>query len=331
MPRKTDQHWGGRFYTHATRETIAHLANPLAAFSRCESPAFVRHAIDHALKKDLAPIAKSKDLLPTSQMISLSDGIRHSNDTIRAIEIGDDINNTASIAATNLRNARVFFQQATRVTEEVRPILYYYGALSFLEFITRVIVRREKVGNPGHGVSVSCGSDGRDFNKDWARNKCRIEFGTSGDFPFIVDTLTLAGWPSLFSTFRLHKETKITPWELKENPDSLFKMKKMSLDLLCNFDHHKYLADHPDLNSWLRGEEPRMVWKTTALLMDFLVVFIASNLARYYIPAWHAIIEAEKSSIYNDIREAYSSVSEKLPYHFESEYPFQYSFETRLG
>jgi len=73
-----------------------------------------------------------------------------------------------------------------------------------------------------------------------------------------------------------------------------------------------------------------MVWKVTDLLLDVIVVYVAASLARYYTPAWNEIIEANHSDIYNDIRAAYHNVAEGLPLFFEDEYPFQYSYQTRI-
>jgi len=153
----------------------------------------------------------------------------------------------------------------------------------------------------------------------------------SGDFPFYVDALTLAGWPSLFSGYRLHQQTKTSPWEVRENPVPLLKGQKVSLDYLCNFDYERFSTENPKVREWLVGTDWKLVWKLTTLLLDFVVVHVASSLARYYIPAWQRIIDAEKSSIYNDIKHAYVSVADELPYYFEDEHPFQYSFGTRIG
>lgn len=153
---------------------------------------------------------------------------------------------------------------------------------------------------------------------------------SSGDFPFCVDALTVAGWPSLFSGYRLHRETKKSPWEVKPNPLPLLKEKKVSLDYLCNFDYDQFRLEHPEVQEWLAGTDWQLVWKFTSLLIDFVVVYIASSLSRYYIPAWRRIVEAEKSSIYNDIKSAFIAVRDETPYYFQDEHPFQYSFETRI-
>jgi hypothetical protein len=113
------------------------------------------------------------------------------------------------------------------------------------------------------------------------------------------------------------------------NPNPLFG-NKASFDLLCNFDKERYLKDNPQVEEWLAGAPEEMIWKLTSLLMDLVVVYVAASLARYYTPAWNQIIEANRSDIYNDIRAAYHNVSEGFPLFFEDEYPFQYSYETRI-
>ena len=138
------------FQPQTTQETVKRLINPLVIYSKCESPAFVRRALNHALEQDLVSVAQGTELIPTSHTISLSRGYTRSNDSISAIEKEQHINSAATVAATSLRNARVLFGQATDATEEVRPILYYYGALSFFEFITKpmaesILKRRSKI------------------------------------------------------------------------------------------------------------------------------------------------------------------------------------------
>jgi hypothetical protein len=220
----------------------------------------------------------------------------------------------------------VFFEQAQNASDEIRPILYYYGSTYFLEFVASVLVRRDGV-NPSHGVKVTCGSDGSDFDDNWPKKSCSIESKDSGDFSFFVDALTVSGLPSFFSGFRLYRDSNDEPWKVIKNPSPLLSgNKKITLDMLCNFDQKEYLEDNPDVAKWLDGTDSNIIWKTSTLLMDFLIVFIASNLARYYIPAWRGIVEASKSSIYNDIRLAYKNVSEELPHFLESQYPFVYSF-----
>ena len=107
--------------------------------------------------------------LPIAQLLNVGTSFQRSRDTLEAI-VGEKHQTRSAIsAASNIRSARTFVQQASEVTEDVRPILYYYGGLSFLEFITSVLVRRQKVGKPGHGLSVSCASEGWDFDGRWAR------------------------------------------------------------------------------------------------------------------------------------------------------------------
>jgi hypothetical protein len=283
-----------------------------------------------AIEKSSTPIHPAFDLLPSEQSIRIGSQFQRSKDTLQAISSEEHRKQAAITAAASLRNARVFFEQATHVTEEIRPILYYYGGMYFLDFVTSVVVRRQRVGNPGHGLSVVC-DENAEFNRCWTRNYCSVEMGPSGDFPFYVDALTVAGWPSYFSGFRLHRDTKIAPWEVRENPLPLLQKEKLSLDLLCNFDRKIYLERNPALEAWLAGADSEMIWKTTSLLLDFATVFVASSLARYYVEKWRNVIEAEKSSVYNDIRNAFSGVSEGLPYFFEDEDPFQYSFGTRIA
>lgn len=310
---------------------IRRALSPISNYSRCESAAFVRRALTHAIKKDVSGVEISPyaEFIPKQTTILLGESRGRSQNGLEAIETEEQINNAAVETSAQLKKSRYFFEQANVVTEEIKPILYYYGAMYFLDFICLNMVRRRLIGSRGHGLSVSNDSEGWDFDKNWSRNKCKVQIGSSGDFPFYIDALTISGWTTLFSQFRLHRETMDDPYIIMNNPNPLFQ-EKISLDFLCNFNKDKYLTDYPEVKQWLIGKDEGSIWKLTGLLMDVMVVYVASSLARYYTPAWIGIIEANKSDIYNDIRSAYQSVSEGLPLFFEDEHPFDYSYGTRI-
>lgn len=311
-------------------DAIRHALSPLLNFTRCESPAFVRRALTHAIRKDLGSVSPYAEFIPRASTVLLGEATRRSKDKLKAIESEEDIKHAAIEASSQLRKARTFFEQADAVGDEIKPILYYYGGTYFLDFVCLNLVRREPGGSPGHGLSLTADSKGWDFDKNWARNKCRVQIEATGDFPFYIDALTVSGWVSLFSAFRLHQDLKADPKTVRENPAPLFRNQKASLDLLCNFDMDRYLKDYPDVDKWMIGTPKEMVWRLTSLLLDLMVVYVAASLARYYTPAWNQIIEANQSDIYNDIRAAYRGVSEGFALFFEDEHPFQYSYETRI-
>lgn len=311
-------------------DAIRHAIFPLLNYVRCESPAFVRRALIRAINKDLRQVAQSAELVPGVETISLGKGRGRSRDNLRAIVNADQINLAANEAASQLKKARYFFEQAEAVGDEIKPILFYYGATYFLDFVCLNLVRRQPAGSPGHGLSLTVDSKGWDFDRNWARTKCRTRVGRTGDFPFFIDALTVSGYVSLFSAFRFHQDRKTDPKIVRINPAPLFCSQKASLDLLCNFDVKRYLKDSPGLDEWLIGTSKEMVVRLTYLLLDLMVVFIAASLARYCTPAWNKIIEANHSPLYNDIRAAYRGVSSGFALYFEDEYPFQYSYETRI-
>jgi hypothetical protein len=329
MPRTPAERVTNILYPSVGINALRHALFPLLNYSRCESPAFVRRALEHAIRKNLEPVSPYVDLIPSVSTIMLRENNQRSRDTLKPIENSDHIKQAAAEASAQLKKARLFFEQAERAEEEIKPILYYYGGTYFLDFICLNLVRREPVGSPGHGLSVTTDSKGWDFDREWARKKCRVQVGVTGDFPFYIDALTISGWTTLFSRFRLHKNSKPDPWKLQINPAPLFQQ-KVSLDLLCNFDKDKYIKDNPEVQEWLQGTNQDMIWKLTFLMMDLMIVFVAASLSRYYTPAWTGIIEANQDDIYNDIRSAYRSICEWFPLFFEDEHPFQYSYDTRI-
>lgn len=301
------------------------LSNPLLGFDKCESAAFVRAAIKHAAMKDIdPPLSPYINLLPDEDRVRLSDGYRRTSSEILCLQTEEDFNRGGFNAAVNLSNARTWFSSAGSVPATVRPTMYYYGGLSFLNFVVASLVKlRSDKGS--HGLSVSCGSDGWNFDKNWPRKECFVTFEQTGDFPQFVDILTTAGWPSLFSTFRLHRDNKDDPIALRANPSAIG-MGKLSLDFLCKFDCDKYVEENGAVADWLEGESVQTVFRVTELLLDFAIVFTASSLSRYYVAAWNAITQGHKSAIYNQVRQAYRTVSQDMPLFFVDQYPFRYSF-----
>jgi hypothetical protein len=57
-------------------------------------------------------------------------------ETDEAIDHEKRRNDAARDAATFLMNSRVYWEQARNTVETIQPINYYYGGISFLEFIT---------------------------------------------------------------------------------------------------------------------------------------------------------------------------------------------------
>jgi hypothetical protein len=313
-----------RLFHHPTRTTLVQVMAPLLAFGHCELPAYIRQSLERAL---------SSSQLPDPGRCSLGKNHQRSNEEIEAIITEEHRNQAALVAATKLKNARVLFEQGTQSIEEVCPVLFYYGAISFLDFVTSCVIRRARSqdSNRGHGLSVICGDDGWKFDKNWPRNRCSVEMKPFGDFPFYVDALTIAGWPSLFSGFRLHQDLKTSPWQAIENPAPLLKDDKFSLDQLCNFDLEVYVQASPGLDTWLKGAGKDLVWKVTTFLLDVVIVYIASSLSRYYVPAWRAVVDGQKSQVYGDIKIAFETIAEHMPFFFSGEHPFQYSFQTQIG
>lgn len=323
MPKNPNVVWS-QYYPRPTRTQICQLFNPLSVFARCESAAYIRDALGKAQEE------AQRGLFPTAEMVSLGEEYRRCSEQLKALDTQERWKRAAVNAAAHLTNSRIYFQQGGILPEAVRPVLYYYGGLSFLIFITSCLVCRQ--GRGGHGISMSCASDGGDFDRSWTKRSCFITVENSGDFPFFVDALTVAGFPSLFSGYRLHRDALDTPWQIKQNPYPLLKQ-KVSLDYLCNFDFQRYGAEHAGMNDWYiaPGVDKDRIIRTTSFLLDFLIVFASSSLARYYIPAWQSIVAGEKSSVISDVQAAYESLERDLPYLFAMEAPFAFSFGTVIA
>lgn len=134
-------------------DAIRKALYPVLNYTQCESSAFLRKAITHAIHKDLATVSPYAEPIPGASTVLLGEGSRRSKDNILAIISEQNIKQAAVEASAQLKKARSFFEQAKDAGEETKPIMHYYGSTYFLDFICYSLVRREPKGNPSHGLS----------------------------------------------------------------------------------------------------------------------------------------------------------------------------------
>lgn len=173
-----------------------------------------------------------------------------------------------------LRNSHEFWKEAQEVTEFIKPILYHYSFQQFSAFFIYTMFKWPMF------------SSGRGINCPIKDNieEIQIEFRETGFFRRLLDTFIVLGRPTAYGSW-------ISLWSqggivFSENTVD-FRMptdKVMLVDLL-DFKPHDFMKKieekYPNAH-YDRGVDYR--------LTDYLVVFIASNIARYRPSLWRKII-----------------------------------------
>jgi hypothetical protein len=122
VPRNPAHPGSYRIFPNLTQETVRYLVSPIMLYSRCESPAVIAKGLKESQKGAA---------LPSSVAIQMGREMYRCRDNPSALQDEAAYRSAGLVASASFRQARIFFEQARQVSEEVQPILYYYGALSF--------------------------------------------------------------------------------------------------------------------------------------------------------------------------------------------------------
>ncbi len=173
-----------------------------------------------------------------------------------------------------LRNSHEFWKEAQEVTEFIRPVLYHYSFQQFSAFFIYTMFKWPMLSS-GHGIRCLLSND---------LSETKIEFKVTGFFKRLLDTFIVLGRPTAYGPW-------IPLWSQEgivfcDNiVDLRMPTDKVKLVDLLDFKPHDFMKKigekYPNAH-YDRGLDYR--------LTDYLVVFIASNIARYRPSLWRKII-----------------------------------------
>ena len=196
-----------------------------------------------------------------------------------------------------LRNSHEFWEQSQEVSEFVKPILYYYSYQQFSAFFIYTMFKWP-MRSSGHGMNCSLNDN---------MNEITVKFCNTGFFKRLVDTLIVLGNPTAFgSCIPFKSEDGFVFGE--NNIDLRMPNDEVNLGEILDFKPSAFAKEfklkYPN-ESYDRGFDYRLI--------DYLVVYIASNIARYRPALWRTIIDGngEIQSRFNQrIRTAYLNYAE---------------------
>ena len=186
-----------------------------------------------------------------------------------------DLNKLADDNRIFLKNSHQLWMETQKVSDLIKPILFYYSWQQFAAFFIYSLL---KWPNPpmGHGVQYGSGKDPDNLQE------VTIELREAGFFKRLVDSFVILGYPTAYGswiplrahTYRKNEiETKIPTGKNKFVEILDFDSKIFATSLNEQFPNNSYVR-HVDV-----------------LLTDFLIVFVASNIARYRPKLWINVLE----------------------------------------
>ncbi|NHI91977.1 MAG: hypothetical protein EAX96_05700 [Candidatus Lokiarchaeota archaeon] len=204
-----------------------------------------------------------------------------------------------------LKNSIEFYKQAENVSDELKPIFYYYSSSQLFAFLINSLLYYN---NPQltHGIKTK---------KMYDAHKVAVKFEPVGFFQRIVDFLTIFGAPSCFSipkSFTLENQKKYTKIEnnktkvLADNKKGLIPYTtgiEISMADLIEFKPFKSnysFLQYPSYGSIKFSE-------VNNLLRNYIILFLASNLSRYQPNTWEVILLGKETDLIIKIKEIYMS------------------------
>ena len=178
-----------------------------------------------------------------------------------------------------LKNSFELWEWTQKVTDFIKPILFYYSWQQFSAFFIYTLFKWPSPSR-GHGVACTFGESGE-------IEEIKIEFRKMGFFRRLVDTFVVLGNPTAYGSWiplgakqgLIFKENRI---------DSGISIDKMKLVNILDFDPQKFYSK-------FKSMYPNKYYgpHVDVLLTDFLLIFIASNIARYRPQLWNNVLDGK--------------------------------------
>ena len=179
-----------------------------------------------------------------------------------------------------LRNSSEFWEAAQEVTEFIKPVLYHYSFQQFGAFFVYTMFKWP-MPSSGHGIRCQLSENIEEIG---------VEFRATGFFKRLLDTFIVLGRPTAYGSWiPLGSKEGVV---FKENTIPLrIPTDRVKLTEILDFKPLSFAkafkSMHPNAH-YDRGLDYR--------LTDYLVIFIASNIARYRPNLWRMIISGRSKT-----------------------------------
>ena len=309
--------------------SINRMFSALSGISNSSS--FFKSFIPYLYSKNLFSIVKKLEI--NSTIIKNYSGFKQStNPKLEAPhplsqKIFDKNKHVLSISnVAYLRNAKEFYFQAIRANNQTKPIFFYYSNLFLSTYLMNsTLFFNKKI--PHHGIYINI-----KFNEN--EQDIRFELPQFGFFPRLVDTLTVLGFQSSFSPIFIVNNEKDGEKYLYNTwcKFSMSTNKKFSFTDLIQYQIQY------DLNE-IKGEIGeshkfnRNFKKATNYLINYIIIFISNNIARYNPYLWNEILKGESNDLIKHIENSYNNIEDEIRFikSVEDQIPYKFpSFEKEI-
>jgi hypothetical protein len=201
-----------------------------------------------------------------------------------------------------LKNAKEFFEVGKIASSDTKPIFYYYSISYLFAFLLHSLVDFNKP-KRHHGIYV---------NTNNGISGIRFNYNLSGGFfERLVHILSMLDYPSSFSSFISDFDNNDQRILLSQKTDiSISNKNAILLDKLLE---HDFYNDHANLESKIRSRISHPKYKkTSAILRDFILIFVASAIARYSPDLWRNIYSGEDSKLIFYFEKSFNNINDMI-------------------
>ena len=198
-----------------------------------------------------------------------------------------------------LRNAIELWRSASQTTAAIAPLLFHYSWHCFNSFFAYTFFRWEPQHGSSHGIKIPSETLSGDLTKLTVSFHKDAKKGgeTRGIFQRLIDTWTLLGTSPAFSAFLPIFENN----QFTFRPNQLFQLEEsntIKLEHLLEFDP----VDDYERLYWKRFGRNDLIQNMsftnsmnlpTRILQSYLILFIASSVARYRPILWSSVLSGE--------------------------------------
>ena len=156
---------------------------------------------------------------------------------------------------------------------------------------------------PHHGIYV---------NTDNGKSSIRYNYNMRGGFfERVVHILSMLDYPSSFSSFISSIDDDDQRILVPQNSDiSISNKKSILLDKLLEHDSY---TDYRKLGDDITYRIPELRYeKTSAILRDFILIFVASAIARYKPALWRDIYSGEYSKLIFHFEKSFNNINDMI-------------------
>lgn len=208
----------------------------------------------------------------------------------------------AEDSALRLKAAADFMQMAAEATAETSPILLHYGAAHATGVYSRAFFSWQHDSRT-HGLAVT--------HRPGDLGKTEVRFETTGHFQRLAGaSFLLTGSPTPYGELYTYAGAAAAdtspgaPFERFAQTSTGLRPTSTTLDDLLTMDLAaavERVRSHCGLHKW-RG------LPTTLFLYDFLLIFLASSVARYDVRGWQSVLEGRR----NEYRLRFDAAAERF-------------------